>query len=194
MKELVFLLEEESAKALLVGVLPRLLSPDAVDVHPQFIVFEGKQDLDRQIKLKLRGYLNKRALFIILRDQDREDCRAVKRSLARKCTQAGRPNAVVCIACRELEAFYLGDLLAVEKALGISGLANKQRRARYRDPDQIERPADELERITNKRYHKVAGSRAIAPHLDLDTPISRSFGYLIRSIRNALKKFVSAAN
>jgi hypothetical protein len=183
MTELVFFLEEESAKALLAGLLPRLITPGG-PIEARFIVFEGKQDLDRQLERKLKGYLNRQARFIVLRDQDREDCRDVKRSLVARCKNAGRPDAVVRVACRELEAFYLGDLRAVELGLRIRGLLPKQNKAKFRDPDHLQFPALELEKLTGKRYQKVAGSRAIAPHLDLERPGSRSFRHLIRAIRN----------
>jgi hypothetical protein len=184
MKELVFFLEEESARALLEQIFPHLI-PSGSQVHPRFIVFEGKQDLEKQLPNKLRGYLNPRARFIVMRDQDQADCRKIKRSLAALCARAGRPQAAVRIACRELEAFYLGDLLAVEKGLDISGLAGKQNKARFRDPDRLVRPSDELLKLTGNRYQKVAGSRAIAPHLNLHAPRSRSFDHLIRAIRSA---------
>ena len=53
MKELVFLLEEESAKAMLLGLLPRVLDPQ---VQTRLMVFEGKQDLEKQMVKRLRGY------------------------------------------------------------------------------------------------------------------------------------------
>jgi hypothetical protein len=62
MNELVFFLEEESAKALLEQIVSALI-PREHQVHPRFIVFEGKQDLDKQLSKKLRGYLNPRARF-----------------------------------------------------------------------------------------------------------------------------------
>ena len=184
MNELVFFLEEESAKALLEQIFPILILP-ASHVRPRFIVFEGKQDLEKQLLKKLRGYLNPHARFIVMRDQDQTDCRRTKRSLAALCARAGRPEATVRIACRELEAFYLGDLLAVESGLGIGGLAAKQNRAKFRDPDRLMSPSRELEKLTGNRYQKVAGSRAIAPYLDTHAPRSRSFHHLIRAIRNA---------
>lgn len=83
MKELVFLLEETSAKAMLESLLPRLLHPD---IRPRFIAFEGKQDMERQMLKRLRSYLNPQARFIVLRDQDNApDCIAVKRKLAERC-------------------------------------------------------------------------------------------------------------
>jgi hypothetical protein len=120
-----------------------------------------------------------------MRDQDRTDCRRVKRSLAALCAQAGRPQTVVRIACRKLEAFYLGDLLAVELGLDIGGLSGKQNKAKFRDPDRLEHPSRELQKLTGNRYQKIAGSRAIAPHLNLHEPRSRSFHHLIQAIRTA---------
>jgi hypothetical protein len=191
MKEIVFLLEEESARILLSGLFPRLV-PEALGVRPRFIVFEGKQDLDGQLVRKLRGYLNPDAAFIVLRDQDRASCHEVKRALRERCQKAGRPGAVIRIACCELEAFYLGDLRAVEAAFGIRGLAARQKQARYRDPDAVQRPSAEMERITDRRYQKVAGSRAIAPHLDLETPRSRSFHHLVTAIRTTVEQMADA--
>jgi Domain of unknown function (DUF4276) len=182
--ELVFFLEEESARALLEQIFPLLIQPE-IEVRPRFIVFEGKQDLEKQLVKKLRGYLNPRARFIVMRDQDQSDCRRTKQSLLALCAQAGRTQTTVRIACRELESFYLGDLQAVESGLNISGLAAKQNRAKFRDPDRLVAPSRELGKLTGQRYQKVAGSRAIAPHLDLQTPRSRSFHHLIQAIRSA---------
>ena len=98
MKELVFLLEEESASAMLQGLLPRMLDPR---VQPRVMVFEGKQDLERQMVKRLRGYLNPQARFIVLRDQDSTpDCRLVKARLQALCAKAGRDAvSLVRIAC-----------------------------------------------------------------------------------------------
>ena len=192
MSEVVFFLEEESAKALLEKIFP-LLIPDGSQVYPRFIVFEGKQDLEKQLVKKLRGYLNRQARFIVMRDQDQTDCRVTKESLVNLCTSANRPETTVCIACRELEAFYLGDLQAVEAGLVIGGLAGKQEKAKFRDPDQVSFPSRELEKLTGRRYQKVAGSRAIAPHLNLDAPRSKSFRYLVNAVRRACHSLQAAA-
>ena len=55
MRELVFLLEEPSAKAMLESLLPRLLDSG---IAYRCIPFEGKQDLEKQMTRKIRGYLN----------------------------------------------------------------------------------------------------------------------------------------
>ena len=181
MKELVFLLEEESAKALIESLLAKL----QCQIHHRLIVFQGKQDLEKQIERKLRGYLNSDVRFIILRDQDQGDCRVIKKSLKAKCKRAGRTDAIIRIACRELEAFYLGDLAAVEAGLGIKGLSAKQAIAKFRNPDSLQSPSAELLKLTNGRYQKIAGSRAIAPHLNIDSTRSKSFHHLVQAIRKA---------
>src|SRR5580658_1307264 len=130
MSELIFFLEEESAKALLEQLFP-LLIPEGSQVRPRFIVFEGKQDLEKQLRKKLAGYLNQDARFIVMRDQDQGDCRITKRSLAALCPASHRARTSVRIACRELESFYLGDLQAVESGLGVSGLAGRQNKAKF---------------------------------------------------------------
>ncbi|MBM9532106.1 hypothetical protein JWG42_18295, partial [Desulfoprunum benzoelyticum] len=122
MKELVFLLEESSAKAMLESLLPRMLDQG---IAVRCIVFEGKQDLMNQMDRRIRGYFNPEARFIILRDQDSApDCTVVKAEALHHARMSGRGGkTMVRIACRELESFYLADLAAVERALGISGLA-----------------------------------------------------------------------
>jgi hypothetical protein len=187
MKELVFLLEEESARALLEHVFPHL-TPEGSQIHPRFIVFDGKQDLEKQLSRKLRGYLNPHARFIVMRDQDAGDCKKIKRSLTALCPSTHRLRTKVRIACRELESFYLGDLRAVEAGLGITGLAAKQGQAKFRDPDLLASPAREIEKLTGNRYQKVGGSRAIAPYLDLGAPGSRSFRHLLQAVRTATQK------
>ena len=182
MMELVFLLEEESAKEMLAGILPRLLPSE---IQPRFIVFEGKQDLERQLVRRIRGYRNPQARFVVLRDQDSHpDCREVKRRLVELCMSAGRSDALVRIACRELESFYLADLLAVERGLGLSGIANKQESSKYRSPDYLGSPSRELTALTKGIYQKVCGSRAIGPYLALDNIRSTSFCNLVTGIRS----------
>lgn len=181
MTQLVFFLEEPSAKEMLQAVLPRLL-PQGVEA--QFIVFEGKQSMEKRLPLRLRAWQVPGARFIVLRDQDSADCHAVKRGLAKLCAGAGHAGALVRIACHELESFYLGDLAAVGIALGQPGIVRQQDNHKYRQPDALGNAAEELRKLTALRYQKLAGSRAIAPHLRLDgSNRSRSFNVLIEGIR-----------
>lgn len=179
MRELVFFLEEPSARILLDVLLPRILPAG----HPyRCIVFEGKQDLMRHLVRRMRGYRNPEARFIVLRDQDAGDCRAIKKAIADKCREAGRPTSLVRIACHELESWYLADLAAVEQGLRIPRLGKRQMERKYRDPDHLAGPKNEPIRLTGGRYQEIGGSRAIAPHLNIQNFRSRSFKVFLSGI------------
>lgn len=190
MKELVFLLEEDSAKAMLESLLPRILDPQ---IKPRLIPFEGKQDLEKQMTRRMRGYINPAARFIVLRDQDSApDCRTVKATLVAHCAAAGQAGkSLVRIACRELETFYLADMHAVEQALGIDRIVRLQAGAKYRDPDHLGNPSKELATLTKGRYQKVSGSREIGKHLDIENERSSSFKNLIRGIRRMERELLA---
>jgi hypothetical protein len=181
MKRLVFLLEEPSAKEMLKAILPKVL-PD--HIYPEFKVFEGKQDLERGLTRTLRAWRRPSCAFIVIRDQDCGACEHIKQKLNNLCQQANRDNmnVLIRVACRELESFYLGDLQAVEKGLHLSGIARKQNNRKYREPDNLGNPSMELETITSGVYQKMAGSRAIAPYLNLEGNKSHSFNILIAGI------------
>jgi len=178
-RTLVLFLEEPSAKAMLEGLLPRVLP---ANVEPRFIVFEGKQDLEKQIERRLSHWQTPNSLFVVLRDQDAGDCREIKRRLTAKCVSAGRDSALVRIACRELESWYLGDLAAVEEAFGQRGLARLALKAKYRQPDLLGSPSAELETLTRGQYQKVDGSRKLGPLLNLEANLSRSFQVFLKGI------------
>lgn len=181
MTTLVFCLEEPSAREMLKGVLPRLLSPD-IDVR--YIVFEGKQDLHKQLVRKIRLWQQADSRFVVMRDQDSGDCRVIRQQLLDLCDEAGRSDSLVRVACRELESFYLGDLAAVEAGLSLSGLKKQQSNRKFRDPDVLVNAAEELGKLTRQNYQKVDGSRRIGPYLRLDgSNCSRSFQAMLDGIR-----------
>lgn len=181
-RELVFLLEEPSAGALLESLLPRLLDSR---IMPRMIPFEGKQDLEKHLVRRVRGYQNPQARFIVLRDQDSHpDCIELKQRLSDLCNQSGKMTAcLVRIACRELETFYLADLAATEIALGLTGLARQQGSRKFRAPDYLGSPSRELNTLTRGKYQKVGGSREIGKHLDLNNQRSVSFQKLVVGIQ-----------
>ena len=184
---LVFLLEEPSAREMLKGLLPRVVHHS---VQIRYIVFEGKQHLEKNVTRRLRGWRAPDSVFVVLRDQDAADCLTIKRELAQKCRDAGRPETIIRIACRELESWYFGDLAAVGGALGLPNLVRYAKQKKYRIPDAIHSPGNELRKISRNTYQKVAGSRAIGPRLSPDNNLSHSFGVFVTGIRRAVTETV----
>ena len=182
MKHLVFLLEEESAKEFLSNLLPRI----SKNATYRYIAFEGKTDLENNIEKKLRGYNVPNSYFIILRDQDSGDCYEIKKELIQKCSNAFKPDALIRIACTELESWFFGDLEGVEKALELNNLKKMKYSSKYRNPDIIVKPSYELEKITKYRYQKVSGSREIGKYINIENNSSKSFQVFVDGIKNLL--------
>jgi len=181
-EHLVFFLEEPSAEDFLKGLLPAILP---IKITPHFIVFEGKQDLEKQLTRRMRGWLRPNSRFIVMRDQDSGDCAVIKNRLIALCAEAGKPEAIVRIACRELESFFVGDWQAIADAFGKPSLAAHDRTAKYRIPDELGSPSVEIKKIIPD-YQKRDGARRITPHLRPERNRSNSFQVLYRTLCQAV--------
>jgi hypothetical protein len=179
MSHIVFLLEERSAEELLKNLLPRILPADVIC---RYLVFEGKQDLEKRLERSIRRYMVPDARFIVLRDQDGGDCKIIKNRLQEICAHLEK-TIIFRIACREIESWYLAQLDAVEKAMACRGLAKFQLKEKYRQPDRLSSPSNELKVLTGGRYQKIQSSRIIGLHLNPDCDRSVSFKNLIRAIK-----------
>ncbi len=199
------LVEEASTEAALSLLLPRILPAAATwVVHPH----RGKKDLLNKLPNRLRGYsrwLPPDWRLLVLIDEDREDCRALKQHLNRRARDAGfrlvrgsggEPIQVLNrIAVEELEAWFFGDVDAMRAAY--PGLpATLANRAPYRDPDAVAGGTWEaLEQVLKKAGYygsglrKVEAARAIAEHMDPTRNRSRSF----RHFRDGLLRVVGRA-
>jgi hypothetical protein len=153
----------------------------------RYIVFEGKQDLEKQVVRKIKKYLNPKAYFIILRDQDSEDCLRIKERLKSKCAEAQKPETVVRIACRELESWYLADFVALEKSFGKRGILKLQNKEKFRNPDSLGSPSKELKNLIPE-FQKVNAARLLGTNLDLENDRSKSFFHFIKSIRKIVSE------
>ena len=186
MTNLVFLLEELSAKEMLKGLLPRFLPEN---IHPDYIVFQGKRDLESKLYHRLSGWNKPNSTFIVLLDQDNEDCKAIKNRLTKLCENLKESKKIIFrIACHELESWYFGDLETVGEVLGYSQIAKYKNKAKYRIPDKISEPYEELIKMTKGRYQKISGSRGIGVKLSIDNNASHSFQVFIKSIKNMMRK------
>lgn len=181
MSRLVFLLEDYSMKVLLDGLLPRLFPGLAFLCVPH----EGKQDLDKSLPRKLQAWGEPGVRFVVLRDNDGADCRALKARLSALCRARGGAEAIVRIACQELEAWYFGDPEALAAAFERDDLRGLCQRARFRHPDAIQQPAQALARVV-PAFQKVSGARRMAQALTR-TSRSRSFQVFVAGIETLVR-------
>ena len=95
--KLVFLLEEKSMKCFLDGILPKILPED---VTFQTIPHSGKSDLQKSIRIKLSAWNEPDVKFVIVQDQDSNNCRELKMQLLQICNGTKR-DVLIRIACHE---------------------------------------------------------------------------------------------
>jgi hypothetical protein len=173
MKELVFFLEEPSAKAFLDALLPRLL-PDGV-TH-LCVPFRGKNDLQKKLERKLRAWIKPALGFVVLQDKDHNDCIDLKAKLQELCQKSGKSNTLVRIACHHLESWYIGNLGTVLPLYNINPLKYENK---YRNPDKLSNACEELKKLTHNQYQKISGSRQIGAAFPIDHNTNRSHSYRV---------------
>ena len=174
-------------KVLLDGLLPRLYPGLTFLCIPH----EGKQDLEKSVPRKLRAWREPGVRFVVLRDNDGDDCCAVKERLVCVCAESGRPDALVRIACQELEAWYLGDPKGLAEAFRNPKLAGIGSRARFRDPDAVVHPSAEVRKLVPE-FQKVSGARTMGPSLSRERSHSRSFQVLLEGIDRLVAGMLSS--
>lgn len=187
MKTIAFFLEERSAQVMLEEFIKTHFTFDPAEYDFRYVVHEGKQDLENHLERRLKGWRTPNTVFLIMRDQDSGDCKMIKQKLRKKCNDAGHPDAIIRIACHELESFYLGDPAAVEKGLNLTNIVKKNNQRIFKEPDNVDQPSRALEQYTNRNYQKVDGSRRIAPFLDPKMNKSHSFNVLYDSLCQILQ-------
>jgi hypothetical protein len=183
MKSIVFLLEEESMKEFLDGLLPRILPLD--NMYYQLIPHEGKSDLKKSIPRKLRAWRRPKTKFVILIDQDTKECVELKQEISKLCVSTSH-STLVRIVCKELEAWYLGDLNVLENFVSNKRIITKSTLKRYQQPDNIDNPENELIKLCG-RYSKVRDSRIIGPQIDYTNNKSYSFKIFIEGLLTLLE-------
>jgi len=174
-----FLLEEESACEMLKKLMPRHFPA----ISCKFRNFSGKPDLLSRLEKTIRNHTDQDCHFVIVCDQDADNCIELKRRISESCQKAGRKTVChIRIACRELESWYLAQLDVVSQHFGFPEIINLQNK-KYRYPDHVEKPSEELRRITKGNYQKVKGSRIMGEYLNLTVDRSTSFKNFIEVLK-----------
>lgn len=166
------------------GILPRFFP----QLQFQCVPHNGKGELAQSVPIKLRGWREPGVRFVVVQDQDSGDCYAAKETLVELCRGARRPDTTVRIVCRELEAWYVGDIDALSAAFpqARESALRKLRGARFRNPDAVVQPAKALaELIPN--FQKRQGARSMAEVISRDNNRSRSFQVFINGVQNLLE-------
>ncbi len=164
-------------KELLDRLLPRIFP----DLNFLCIPHEGKSDLHNNIPNKLRGWSNPGDRFAIVRDNDNQDCVALKLRLRDLCQQTGHNDVLIRIVCQELEAWYLGQPDAMAAAFGDEKLRNIGNRPRFRNPDKRRKPSKDVETLC-KGFQKIDGARRIADYLMQEGNRSHSFNIFLSGV------------
>lgn len=187
MGRLEILVKEPSMAEFLRIVMPPLL-PDgwAIDQNVFIRKHQGKSDLKKSVPTKLKAFShwNEPIGFIIMQDQDSNDCRLLKQELQALCNDYKSMPVLIRIVCRELEAWYLGDMDAIQKAYPTFKAKNYSSKSKFRKPDQCN-AKDELRKILPS-YQETSAARNIAPHIKIDNNNSESF----RQFVIGLKRFI----
>ncbi len=181
--------EEASAKKVFDIIIPKIIS-DGVSfrVYPH----QGKQDLEKAIKDTVPPISNiPGSRILITRDQDTGDCKEVKQIIEEKIGLRCNCRYMIRIACKELEAWYLGDLNAIRKAFPRFRPDQYVHKSDFRNVDNITNPDKYLLRIIpefKKRSSlpKLQVSEAIAPHLDIRKNMSKSFNHTVQAISSLI--------
>ena len=175
---LVFMVEERSMQELLENILPKILTDDLDS--PLIITHNGKRDLAKSIPRKLRAWQNPNDRFIIVHDQDANNCKQLKTELLSLCEDS-RNACLVRIVCSELESWYFGDLAAVSLAYG-KDYAQLSAKRKYREPDQLKNAKEELRKIV-PTYQPIDGAKKISVHMNVDNNTSHSFNVFVSGVK-----------
>jgi hypothetical protein len=187
-----FLVEEPSAEAALRSLVPKICgSSISFDIH----TFRSKSDLLAKLPSRLRSYrkfLPPDWRIVVLVDEDRQDCMALKDKLENAANDAGlltksrvqegsRFQVLNRIAVEELEAWFFGDVQAIHQAFEKIPITLGTK-STYRDPDSIKGGTWEaMERELQKAGYfkgglaKIKAARAISANMEPSRNCSRSF-------------------
>ncbi len=178
--------EEESARSLLLVLLPKIL-PAEIEFHiypPQ-----GKQDLEKRLPRTLPAISSiSNARILIIEDQDSNDCIVLKAKLNQIVQAKCSVPYLIRIACKSMENWFLGDLKAVGIAYERFKMHKYANTADFRRVDKIVNSPEKLLRIVpelqnTSRLPKIEVAKRIGACLNIDANTSDSFNQTVFAIK-----------
>jgi hypothetical protein len=169
-------------------VLERMITSIAPTITTEIRWFQGKHELEHLLQgITLSISKMPHSAILVTRDQDEEDCKLLKQRLLGKMRHR-TSNSRIRIVCRELEAWFLGDLQAVEMAYPRSKATKYQNKSELRDVDTLPQPSQYLKKIIPDfaklpYLPKIKAAKKIAPYLNLQNNQSKSFQWTLQAIK-----------
>ncbi len=179
--------EEPSLKIVLDNIIPKIIPEQT---HFKVYPHQGKQDLEKALKTTLPSISKMPgAKIIITRDQDNDDCHVLKSNLNDIVHNTIGCEYKIRIICKELESWFLGDLVAVENAFTRFKSGQHINRSELRTVDNISNPSDFLKKIipeysNSDTLPKLETAQKIAKHLNLNNNKSESFNQMVKAIKD----------
>ena len=188
------LVEEPSMVEVLKALLPQIM-PDKWILNDNYFIrpHEGKSDLKRSIPRKIKAFSKWKDCnigFIILQDQDSNNCKQLKQELQALCQQCAGPNIqyLIRIVCHELEAWYLGDPDAIERVFPRFHAAQYKTKKICKDPDGCTNPKRELKKIVGE-YPQIQTARSMGEVLKSNFQNNKSTS--LQQLISGVIRFVS---
>lgn len=183
--------EEPSAKNVFNKLLPKIL-PENVSFR--IYDHQGKQDLEKALRTTIPSISKiPGARILITRDQDSGDCKEIKSQLNEIVKNTCSSPYLIRIVCRELESWFLGDLIAVQNAYPRLRQEQYVNKSEFRNVDGISNANLALLRIIPEysdrgTLPKLETSENIAQYLSLEGNTSTSFNQTIDGIRQLIRE------
>jgi len=182
--------EELSLKKVLDNILPKILPSET---HFRIYPHQGKEDLQRALTTTLPSIsIIPGSKILITRDQDNNDCVVLKKQIYDLVNGNCACDFSIRIICKELEAWFLGDMEAIEKAYPRFKLGHYINKAEYRNVDRIHYANKQLLRIIpefsgRESLPKLEVSENISQYMEIEKNKSISFIHTIKAIQKFAK-------
>lgn len=171
-----FLLEERSMRCFLETLLPRIL-PSHLSLGHNVCLrpHSGKQDLYKSIPNKLAAAknANKPTAFVVIHDQDSNDCLELKQRILALFSNYNYPH-LVRMPCRELENWYLGSPETLDLYFQTTRFTSLSRKKQLREPDK-HTGSKFIESKTDRPLAKTEIATFMGANIALDNTRSKSF-------------------
>lgn len=178
--------EVQSVPILLRRLLTTMDRPDVHVVRPfrvarYKVVRDG--ELERSLNIGIRDRSDVAGVLVLL-DADDDDPIELESALLQRCRSVLQQPARVVVACRELEAWFLGAKESLRDVRGIHSDA-----VAPEDPEAIRGAKETLSRNFKDSYLEVDDQPALMSRLDLDLASQRCPSF--RRLRQAIQELVS---